>query len=153
MWLWIKISLIFYNTCPDYMSKISAIRVLQLHCHNTWVSDFNFGGPVIKNTEVYIFISFPFWGIHSVQLNWYTVNRRGGGGGRGHIFFSGRGVWPWFPKCGACELILASLKEGACELKISKFRACELKISKFGGLWAENFQIWGELKFGQKLRL
>ena len=21
--------------------------------------------------------------------------------------------------------------------------ACELKISKFGGLWAENFQIWG----------
>ena len=21
--------------------------------------------------------------------------------------------------------------------------ACELKISKFGGLWTENFQIWG----------
>ena len=43
--------------------------------------------------------------------------------------------------------------------------ACERKISKFGGLWAENFQIWGlvswkfsnlgacELKFGWKLRL
>ena len=42
---------------------------------------------------------------------------------------------------------------------------CELKISKFGGLWTENFQIWGlvswkipnlgacELKFGWKLRL
>ena len=26
------------------------------------------------------------------------------------------------------------LKEGACELKMSKFGACELKISKFGGL-------------------
>ena len=43
--------------------------------------------------------------------------------------------------------------------------ACERKISKFGGLWAENFKIWGlvswklqnlgacELKFGWKLRL
>ena len=43
--------------------------------------------------------------------------------------------------------------------------ACERKISKFGGLWAENFQIWGlvswkfpnfgacELKCGWKLRL
>ena len=46
-----------------------------------------------------------------------------------------------------------------------KSGACERKISKFGGLWAENFQIWGlvswkfpnlgacELKFGWKLRL
>ena len=59
-------------------------------------------------------------------------------------FFSGRGVRPRFPKCGACELTFASEK---------------------GGLWAENFQIWGlvswkfpnlgacELKFGWKLRL
>ena len=42
--------------------------------------------------------------------------------------------------------------------------ACELKISKFGGLWTENFQIWGlvswkfpfgacELKFRWELRL
>ena len=41
---------------------------------------------------------------------------------------------PGFPKCGACELIVASEKGGACELKISKFGACELKIAKFGGL-------------------
>ena len=59
-------------------------------------------------------------------------------------FFSGRGVRPGFPKCGACELTFASEK---------------------GGLWAENFQIWGlvswkfpnlgacELKFVWKLRL
>ena len=59
-------------------------------------------------------------------------------------FFSGRGVRPGFPKCGACELTFASEK---------------------GGLWAENFQIWGlvswkfqnlgacELKFGWELRL
>ena len=59
-------------------------------------------------------------------------------------FFSGRGVRPGFPKCGACQLTFASEK---------------------GGLWAENFQIWGlvsskfpnlgpcELKFGWKLRL
>ena len=65
-------------------------------------------------------------------------------GGRILNFFSGRGVRPGFPKCGACELILASNKGacelkiskfGACELKISKFGACELKISKFVGLW------------------
>ena len=45
--------------------------------------------------------------------------------------FSGRGVWPGFPKCGACELIFASEK-GACELKISKFGACELKFPNLG---------------------
>ena len=60
-------------------------------------------------------------------------------------FFSGRGIGPGFPKCGACELTFASERGGglvsgklpnlrACELKISKFGACELKISKFGGL-------------------
>ena len=59
-------------------------------------------------------------------------------------FFPGRGVRPRFPKCEACELTFASEK---------------------GGLWAENFQIWGlvswkfpnlgacELKFEWKLRL
>ena len=74
-------------------------------------------------------------------------------------FFSGRGVRPGFPKCGACELTFASERKiskfgglwaenfqilGACELKISKFGACELKISKFGGLWEENFQIFSK---------
>ena len=65
-------------------------------------------------------------------------------GGGAFNFFSGRGVRPGFPKCGACELTFASEK---------------------GGLWAENFQIWGlvswkfpnlgacVLKFGWKLRL
>ena len=42
--------------------------------------------------------------------------------GGGLNFFLGRGVRPGFPKCGACELIFASEK---------------------GGLWTENFQIWG----------
>ena len=82
-----------------------------------------------------------------------VCNESGGGGGT--QLFSGRGVRPRFPKCGACELTFASEK---------------------GGLWAENFQTWGlmswkcpnlgaceswkfpnlgawELKFGQKLRL
>ena len=65
-------------------------------------------------------------------------------GGGGTQLFSGRGVRPGFPKCGACKLTFASEK---------------------GGLWAENFQIWGlvswkfpnlgacELKFGWKFRL
>ena len=67
--------------------------------------------------------------------------------GGGTQLFSGRGVRPRFPKCGACELTFTSEKVGlvsekfpnlgACKLKISKFPnlgACELKISKFGGL-------------------
>ena len=44
------------------------------------------------------------------------------GGGGALNFFSGKGVRPGFPKCGACELTFASKK---------------------GDLWAENFQIWG----------
>ena len=76
-----------------------------------------------------------FWG----QLAWGPAP-----GGGGTQLFSGRGVQPGFPKCGACELTFASEK---------------------GGLWAENFQIWGlvswkfpnlgacELRFGWKLRL
>ena len=71
----------------------------------------------------------------------WQITCRGGGT---QLFFSGRGVRPGFPKCGTCELTFASEK---------------------GGLWAENFQIWGlvsgkfpnlgacELKFGWKLRL
>ena len=42
-------------------------------------------------------------------------------GGGTQLFFSFRGVRPGSPKCGACELIFASEKGGACELKISKF--------------------------------
>ena len=41
-------------------------------------------------------------------------------GGGTQLFFSGRGMQPVFPKCGACELIIASEK-GSCKLKISKF--------------------------------
>ena len=58
-----------------------------------------------------------------------NVGLRGGG----TQLFSGRGVWPGFPKCGACELTIASEK-GACERKFPNLGACELKISKFGGL-------------------
>ena len=79
---------------------------------------------------------------------------RAGGGGTQLFFFSGRGVRPGFPKCGACELILASEKGG---LWTENF--------KIWGLWTETFQIRGlvswqfpnsgacELKFGRKLRL
>ena len=50
---------------------------------------------------------------------------------------------PGFPKCGACELIFASEKGGLWTENFQIWGACELKISQFGGLWAENFQIWG----------
>ena len=67
-------------------------------------------------------------------------------GGGELTFFSGRGVRPGFPKCGVCELIFASDREGACELKISKLGACGLKVSKFRGLWTENISKFGGLK-------
>ena len=35
----------------------------------------------------------------------------GGGGGESTKLFSGRGVQPRFPKCGACDLIIASEME------------------------------------------
>ena len=88
---------------------------------------------------------------NSMELSYHSLSWYPGGALN---FFSGRGVRPGFPKCGACELTFASERG-----------ACERKISKFGGLWAENFQIWGlvswkfpnlgacELKFGWKLRL
>ena len=73
----------------------------------------------------------------------------------GHSTFFQVGVCgPYFQSVGPANWYLP-LKEGACELK----------ISKFGGLWAENFKIRGlvnwkfsnlgacELKFGRKLRL
>ena len=80
-------------------------------------------------------------------------------------FFSGRGVRPGFPKCGACELTFASEKGGLwaenfqiwglVSGKFPNLGACELKISKFGGLWAK---IWVKIeaveakisKFSQK---
>ena len=71
-----------------------------------------------------------------------------GGGGHSN-FFSGRGVRPGFPKCGACELAFASEKGGLwaenfqiwglVSWKFPNLGACELKFSKFGGLWAK---IW-----------
>ena len=65
----------------------------------------------------------------------------------GHsTFFSGRGVRPGFPKCGVCELIFASDREGACELKISKLGACGLKVSKFWGLRTEKISKFGGLR-------
>ena len=89
---------------------------------------------------------------------------RGGGGGALN-FFSGRGVRPGFPKCGACELTFASEKGGLwaenfqiwglVSWKFPNLGACELKISKFRGLWTK---IWAKIeaveakisKFSQK---
>ena len=81
--------------------------------------------------------------------------------GRALNFFSGRGVRPRFPKCGARELIFASEKGGLWTENFQiwglfpNLRACELKISKFWGLWAK---IWVKIeaveakisKFSQK---
>ena len=94
------------------------------------------------------------------------IKKSPGGGGGGYSTFFQVGVCgPDFRSVGLANWHLP-LKRGACERKISKFGglwaenfqiwgACALKISKFGGLWAENFQILGacELKiskFSQK---
>ena len=110
------------------------------------------GNSLIDNTEI---VQFHTWGI----FIWDTA--RGGA----LNFFSGRGVQPGFPKCGACELTFASEKGGLwaenfqiwglVSWKFPNFGVCELKISKFGGLWAK---IWMKIeaaeakisKFSQK---
>ena len=62
----------------------------------------------------------------------------------GHSTFIQVGVCgPDFQSDGACELIMCFWKRGLVNWKFPNLGACELKISKFGGLWAENFQIWG----------
>ena len=81
-----------------------------------------------------------------IRLRFHQLSRGGGG----HSTFFQVGVCgPDFRNVGLANWYLP-LTRGACELK----------ISKFGGLWAENFQIWGlvswkfpnvgacELKFG-----
>ena len=103
-------------------------------------------------------------GIHTVGINYCNIlqaremdtkqqNYCIGKIRRAHsTFFSGRGVRPGFLKCGACELIFTSERRGLVNW-----------ISKYGGLWTDNFQIWGlstcqlkiskfeawELKFGK----
>ena len=69
-----------------------------------------------------------------------------------------------FFQVGVCGLDFRSVGVANWHFPLKR-GACERKISKFGGLWAENFQIWGlvswkfpnlgacELKFGWKLRL
>ena len=91
------------------------------------------------------------------NVNWvrilFSVSQDALPGGGALNFFSGRGVRPGFPKCGACELTFASEKGGlwaenfqiwgVVSWKFPNLGACELKISKFGGLWAK---IWVKIK-------
>ena len=42
-------------------------------------------------------------------------------------------MWTGFPKCGACDLIIAS-EQGSCELKISKFGGLRAKILAKNGV-------------------
>ena len=108
----------------------------RLSSHNKWTNYTQTHTKTLVTSICYI-----LWNSVSSFFQAYnsTVSRGGA-----LNFFSGRDVRPGFPKCGACELTFASEK---------------------GGLWAENFQIWGlvswkfpnlgacELKFGLKLRL
>ena len=79
------------------------------------------------------FLSFPWYRDFEWKSNQSPLSHWINTGGGGHsILFSGRGVLPGFPKCGACELTFASEKGG---LWAENFH--------IWGLWAENFQIWG----------
>ena len=88
-------------------------------------------------------------------LRWSTTQPNGprandgisGAGARN--FFSGRGVWPGFPKCGACELIFASEK-GGLWTEISKFGG--LRTENFPGLWTKIWLRLSRLKFPNFLK-
>ena len=90
----------------------------------------------------------------TVQLpTWYLVNRGYPRGGHSTFF-----------QVGVCGPDFRSVGLASWHLPLKR-GACERKISKFGGLWAENFQIWGlvswkfpnlgacELKLGWKFKL
>ena len=79
------------------------------------------GGTHIGKWYGYVPRSWPFFQASRRSLNLSSMCRSCAPGGALN-FISGRGVRPGFPKCGACELTFASEK---------------------GGLWVENFQIWG----------
>ena len=86
-------------------------------------------------------------------------------GGGALNFLSGRGCVARISEVWGLRTDICLWKGGLVSGKFPNFGACELKISKFGGLWAENFQIWGlvswkfpnlgacELKLWWKLRL
>ena len=99
------------------------------------------------------FLSFPWyrdfeWKSNQSPLS-HWINTWGGT----QSFFQVGVCCPDFRSVGLANWHLP-LKRGACERNISTFEACvswkfpnlgacELQISKFGGLWAENFLIWG----------
>ena len=70
--------------------------------------------------------------------NWLHQCRGGGA----FNFFQMGVCGPDFRSVGLANWYLP-LKEGACELKISKFGGLWTEDFQIWGLWAENFQIWG----------
>ena len=87
---------------------------------------------------------FSKWVLYTpCQSSWIQL---GGGEGRVHSTFSGRGVQPWFPKCGVCELIFAS-ERGVLWTEIFKFRGLRAQIwAKIEACrcWNFYFLFWKE---------
>ena len=79
--------------------------------------------------------------LHEKRIYWHAPSAGGGT----QLFFSGRGVRPGFPKCGAWGAVWTENFPiwGLVNWKFSNLGACELKISKFGGLRA---QIWAKIE-------
>ena len=106
------------------------------------------------NSCLFFKVFICFWSLYQFLKSLSGLKVFIGGGGGHSTFFQVGVCGPDFRSVGLANWHLP-LKRGACERK----------ISKFGGLWAENFQIWGlvswkfpnlgacELKFGWKLRL
>ena len=57
-----------------------------------------------------------------------------------------RGALNFFFQVGVCGPDFRSVGLANWHLPLKR-GACERKISKFGGLWAENFQIWGLVSY------
>ena len=72
-----------------------------------------------------------YWLAHWYQWGNQPQYRPGVGGGHSTFF-----------QVGVCGPDFRSVGLANWHLPLKR-EACERKISKFGGLWAENFQIWG----------
>ena len=84
------------------------------------------------NSCLFFKVFICFWSLYQFLKSLSGLKVFIGGGGGASTFFQVGVCGPDFRSVGLANWHLP-LKRGACERK----------ISKFGGLWAENFQIWG----------
>ena len=152
-WEYVNVCGYSYQFCKNYHihTYTHILRTYYVHTtyyvQNQWSHSLS-GETTTTTKKWYVqfvwnqYVSMATWRLHTLcrftvpaytqAIRFQEVQPWGGGGGGTLNLFSGRGVRPEFPKCGAFELIFAS------EMGLVKW-----KFPNLGDLWTENVQIWG----------